>query len=296
MKEKIVIGSRESKLAVIQSRTVLDFLKNLYPEAEVTLLTMKTTGDKILDKTLDQVGGKGLFVKELDMALREKRADLTVHSLKDMPMEVPGDLPLVGFSRREDPRDVLVLPEGETEIRADLPIGTSSLRRSLQLKKLYPEHETKPIRGNLGTRLRKLEEGQYSALVLAAAGMKRMGLEHRISRFFTAEEIIPAAGQGIIALQGRAGEDYAYLNGYVDQDAAAAAFCERAFVRELNGGCTSPVCAFAEVRNGSILLRGLYYEEETGNYRVGELSGETKDACEIGIQLARSLRDGGGGI
>ena len=296
MEEKIIVGSRESKLAVIQSMTVVDFLKDSMPETEVTLLTMKTTGDKILDKTLDQVGGKGLFVKELDLALREKKADLTVHSLKDMPMEIPKDLPLIGFSKREDPRDVLVLPKGETELREDLPIGTSSLRRCLQLKKLYPEHETKPIRGNLGTRLRKLDEGQYSALVLAAAGMKRMGLEHRISRFFSVEEIIPAAGQGIIVLQGRAGEDYSYLDGYIDRDAAVAASCERAFVRELNGGCTSPVCAFAEVKDGSIFLRGLYYEEETGNYRIGELSGDVKDACEIGIQLAKSLRDMWGGI
>ena len=123
-----------------------------------------------------------------------------------------------------------------------------------------------------------------------------MGLEHRISRFFTVEEIIPAAGQGIIALQGRAEENYAYLNGYIDRDAAVAASCERAFVGELNGGCTSPVCAYAEVNNGSILLRGLYYEEGTGNYRVGELSGDTENACEIGVQLARSLRDMRGGI
>ncbi len=291
MREKIVIGSRESRLAVTQSLTVVEFLRESAPKTEVELLTMKTSGDRILDRTLDQVGGKGLFVKELDQALREKRVDLTVHSLKDMPMEVPGDLPLVGFSVREDPRDVLVLPKGETKIRRELPIGTSSLRRFLQLRELYPGYEIKPVRGNLQTRLRKLDEGGYSALVLAAAGMKRLGLKERISRYFTVEEIIPAAGQGIIALQGRAGEDYSCLDGYRDRAAAAAASCERAFVGELDGGCTSPVCAYAEVREGDVFLRGLYYEEATGNYRVGELGGAAEDACRIGVSLARRLRD-----
>ena len=190
-KPEIRIGSRESKLAVIQSEIVQRHLQEKYPEGEITLITMKTTGDKILDRTLDKIGGKGLFVKELDLALMEKRTDLSVHSLKDMPMEVPEELPILAFSRREDPRDVLVLPKGKTEIDFLKPIGCSSMRRILQFQKLYPQAVFKPIRGNVQTRLRKLDDGEYSATLLAAAGLKRLGLENRISRYFEPEEMIP---------------------------------------------------------------------------------------------------------
>mgnify|MGYP003221543530 FL=1 len=203
MSKKVIIGSRESRLAVIQSEMVRDYILSYNKDCEVELLTMKTTGDKILDRTLDKVGGKGLFVKELDKALLEKKSQLSVHSLKDMPMEVPEELPLLAFSKREDPRDVLVLPEGIKELDESKPIGCSSLRRTLQLKELYPNMEFKSVRGNVQTRLKKLDEGQYSALVLAAAGLKRLKLENRISRYFEPEEVLPAAGQGILAVQGR---------------------------------------------------------------------------------------------
>ncbi|MBR6115500.1 MAG: hydroxymethylbilane synthase [Oscillospiraceae bacterium] len=291
MKKKITVGSRESLLAVVQARAVIDCLRAAHPELEIELLTMKTTGDKILDRTLDQVGGKGLFVKELDLALREGRADLTVHSLKDMPMETAEDLPLLCFSKREDPRDVLVLPVGEEELAPDAVIGSASLRRGLQLKAIFPDHEIQPVRGNLQTRLRKLDEGQYGALVLAAAGLKRLGLEHRISRYFTVDEMIPAAGQGILGVQGRIGEDYTYLSCFADEQAGVAALCERAFVRELNGGCTSPVCAHAVVDNGWITLRGLYYNETTGGFRTGTDSAAVWNAEELGAALARRLRE-----
>ena len=294
MNRKMIVGSRESKLAVAQSMMLVEYLKAALPGTEVSLLTMKTTGDKILDKTLDKIGGKGLFVKELDLALRERRADLTVHSLKDMPMEVPEDLPLLCFSPREDPRDVLVLPEGTPEPKPGMVIGTSSPRRILQIKELYPDCEIRPVRGNLQTRLRKLEEGQFDALVLAAAGLKRMGLEHRISRYFSTDEMIPAAGQGILAVQGRRGEDHTFLADFGDRNSACAAACERAFVRELDGGCTSPVCAYAEVVDGRIALRGLYYDEAAGICRRGRLDGSTEDAGEIGICLAKWLRGGRG--
>jgi hydroxymethylbilane synthase len=169
------VGSRESLLAVAQSMTLVDYLRRALPNVEVTLMTMKTTGDRIQDRTLDKVGGKGLFVKELDAALREGRADLSVHSLKDVPMQTPEDLPLVGFSRREDPRDALVLPEGVRALKRGGVIGTSSLRRALQLKKLFPECGIRPVRGNLQTRLSKLDEGQFDAIVLAAAGIRLIG-------------------------------------------------------------------------------------------------------------------------
>ena len=289
--KRIVVGSRESELAVKQSMMVVEYLRAALPDAEVELFTMKTTGDRILDRTLDKVGGKGLFVKELDAALRDGRADLTVHSLKDVPMEVAEDLPLLGFSRREDPRDVLVLPEGAETPDPAKPIGSASLRRSLQLRALYPGYRIEPVRGNLQTRLRKLDEGQYGALVLAAAGLKRLGLEGRIARCFSPEEMIPAAGQGILAVQGRAGEDHGYLDGFFDRTAEAAALCERAFTRELNGGCTSPVCAHAAVEGDTILLRALYYDEETGRHAVGEDWGPVSEPAALGAGLARRLRD-----
>ena len=232
---RIVVGSRESRLAVVQSMTVVDFLRSKHPGIDVELLTMKTTGDKILDRTLDKVGGKGLFVKELDIALREHRADVTVHSLKDMPMEAPQDLPILCCSRREDPRD---------------------------------------------------------ALVLAAAGLKRMGLANRVSRYFGVDEIIPAAGQGIMAVQGRADFDRSLLDGYADADAGCAATAERAFVRELDGGCTSPVCAHAALDGDGIHLIGLYWEESDGSWRKGSVRGLREQAERLGVELARTLRDG----
>ena len=233
----LIIGSRESVLAVRQSELVLDYLRRNCPQRKFELLTMKTTGDRILGKRLDEIGGKGLFVKELDQALRDKRTDLSVHSLKDMPLEIPEDLPVIGFSEREDPRDVLVLPEGISDpSQMDLtkPIGTSSRRRMLQAQALY-----------VLTRLRKLDEGQYSALILAAAGLRRLGLEKRISRIFSEEEIIPSAGQGILALQGRRGEDYTCLDGFVSPKSAISAAAERGFICALGGGCTSPIAAHA---------------------------------------------------
>ena len=291
MNKKIIIGSRESRLAVLQSETVVTYIRSHVAHAEPQLLTMKTTGDRILDRTLDQVGGKGLFVKELDMALMEKRADITVHSLKDVPMQIPEGLPLIAFSRREDPRDVLVLPEGRKEPEADLPIGSSSLRRQIQLRKLFPDHRIEPVRGNLQTRLRKLDEGQYGALVLAAAGLIRLGLADRISRYFSVEEIIPAAGQGIIAVQGRAGESYDWLNGYDDRDSRDEALCERAYVRELDGGCSSPVCAHAWIEGDRIRVKGLYFDEQTGEVRIAEEDGPRNEAEETGIRLARLLKE-----
>lgn len=293
MSRQIRIGSRESRLAVIQSEMVMEYLKKECPGDEITLVTMKTTGDKILDRTLDKIGGKGLFVKELDRALMDNRTDLSVHSLKDMPMEVPDELPLIAFSRREDPRDVLVLPEGSDTWDTSLPLGCSSQRRILQLKELYPQVECKSVRGNVLTRLQKLDSGEYGALVLAAAGLKRLGLEHRISRYFEPEEIIPAAGQGILAVQGKKGEDYFYMKNFEDRDAAAAACCERAFVRYLDGGCSSPVAAHARVSGDHISLLGLYYDESTGTCRKGSLEGTVSEAETLGICLAKQLKEDG---
>ncbi len=286
-----VIGSRESGLAIAQSRMVMDYIRSCCPKREPELLTMKTTGDRILDRRLDQIGGKGLFVKELDKALREGRSDLSVHSMKDLPSELDPDLPLVGCSRREDPRDVLVLPPGCKEPDFSLPIGTSSPRRILQLGKLYPQATFESVRGNLQTRLGKLEEGRYGALVLAAAGLKRLGYQDRISRYFSVEEVIPAAGQGILALQGREGEDYSFLQGFCCEKAQAAAQAERAFVRALEGGCSSPIAAYAWVgEEGRLELLGLYYDAQRKISRRGRSSASMEEAKALGQSLAARLR------
>lgn len=287
----IKIGSRESRLAVIQSEMVMAAIHRVDPNLELELVTMKTTGDKILDKTLDQIGGKGLFVKELDQALRDGRADFTVHSLKDMPMETPADLPLAAFSVREDPRDALVLPEGAAALDRSKPIGCSSRRRQLQLKALFPDMDVKPVRGNVQTRLRKLQAGEFSALVLAAAGLKRLGLENRISRYFSVEEILPAAGQGILAVQTRRGMDCACLNAVHDPDTACCALAERAFVRALNGGCASPVAAYAVVHGEALTLTGLYVSADETVIRKGQLSGPKETAETIGTTLAGLLKN-----
>ena len=291
MKE-IIVASRESRLAVIQSMTVIKYIEEHSPDTKASLLTLKTTGDMISDRALDKIGGKGLFVKELDAALLEGRADIAVHSLKDVPMDISPALPLIAFSKREDPRDVLVLPPGVKELKKGLPIGSSSLRRKIQLNKLYPENEVLPVRGNLQTRLKKLDGGEYGALVLAAAGLIRMGLADRISRFFSTDEIIPAAGQGIIAVQGKSFEKYDLLSGYGDESSRAAATAERAFVARLDGGCSSPVCAHARVFGNEIRIKGLYYDEDLRLVRTGETAGGVKEAYSLACRLADALKKG----
>lgn len=289
---KIRIGSRESRLAVIQSRIVMEQIAKAEPAADLELVTMKTTGDKILDKTLDKIGGKGLFVRELDQALRDGRVDFTVHSLKDMPMEVPEDLPLAAFSSREDPRDVLVLPEGVTTLDPSKPIGCSSRRRQLQLKALFPDMEIAPVRGNVQTRLSKLEAGQFSALVLAAAGLKRLGLEERINRYFSTDEILPAAGQGILVVQTRKGVALDCLRLIHNEAAACCARAERAFVRALDGGCSSPVAACAVVNGETLTLTGFYVSADEQIQRKGRIAGPAAQAETLGKTLARQLKRG----
>lgn len=287
----IKIGTRKSSLACRQAEIVADYIENACKGYGARLVTLVTTGDKILDRKLDAIGGKGLFVKELDIALRNKVTDLSVHSLKDVPMEVPKDLPMIGFSAREDVRDVLVLPKGKSGYDYGAPIGCSSNRRALQLKELYPDAEVKNIRGNVLTRLEKLDGGEYGALVLAAAGLKRLGLSGRISRYFSPEEMVPAAGQGILCIQGRAGEDNTFLQGFFDEEARQCALCERAFVAYLNGSCALPIGACAEIIDERRMrLLGLYFDEETKIYRKMGLTGERKNPEELGTALARELK------
>ena len=287
--KKLVVGSRESRLAVIQSELAIQAIRACQPGLEVELLTMKTTGDKILDRTLDQVGGKGLFVKELDAALLAGQVDLTVHSSKDLPMETDPRLPLVAFSRRADPRDALVLPAGAKELDPAKPIGCSSLRRQLQLKALFPQMKTAPVRGNVLTRLEKLDRGEYAALVLAAAGLQRLGLAGRVSRYFSVEEMLPAAGQGILAVQARADFDPACLREFHDPDSRDCLLAERAFVRALDGGCSSPVAAYATVDGEALTLTGLYVDSN-GEACRQTISGSREQGERLGAALAQDMR------
>lgn len=285
-KRRVVIGSRESRLAVAQAELVRALILKRHPELDIEIRTMKTAGDRILDQPLEKIGGKGLFVKELDAALLDGRTDLSVHSLKDVPAELPADLPLLGYSAREDVRDALVLPEGAREIDFSKPVGCSSRRRMLQFQALYPQARFAVIRGNVQTRLRKLDEGQYGATILAAAGLKRLGLEQRISRCFSTEEMIPAAGQGILAVQGRAGEDYDFLDGCFDASASVCARAERAFVRALGGDCSTPAAAFASTENGRLTLRAMYFDETDGRLHRGIQEGDAGEPEQAGRLLA----------
>ena len=289
--KKLRAGSRESRLAVIQTELVMAAIREREAACEIELVTMKTTGDKILDRTLDKVGGKGLFVKELDAALLDGRVDFTVHSCKDLPMDLDPRLPLAGFSRRADPRDALVLPEGTAELDRSKPIGCASARRALQLKRLFPGQPVAPVRGNVLTRLAKLDGGQYAALVLAVSGLERLGLEGRISRVFSTDEMLPAAGQGILAVQIRAGEDAGYLSAFLDREAADCALAERAFVRRLDGGCSSPVAAFATVEGETLTLRGMDVTA-AGEPIFDTITGPRDQGEALGIALADRIREG----
>ncbi len=302
MQSVIRIGSRESRLAVKQAEMIREQIQKCDPHLLVEIITMKTTGDKILDRSLESVGGKGLFVKELDLALAEGTIDLAVHSLKDMPMEETSEFPILAYSKREDPRDVLIYRNRENEKhdkeesaleRSGAVIGTSSKRRMIQIQRLYPNAVFKGLRGNIQTRLRKLEEEEYDAAVLAAAGIKRLQMDAVIGRYFSVEEVIPAAGQGILAVQGRKEflKDTVKWRQYVDdRESRIQAAAERSFIRVLDGGCTSPCAAYAQVRGNEVELTGLYYHEESGQYFVDKVSSNVEKALSVGENLALKMK------
>lgn len=286
---KIRVGSRDSKLAVIQSEMFIESIKESNEKIDVELITMKTTGDIILDKTLDKIGGKGLFVKELDKALMEDRVDFTVHSLKDMPAEISEELPILAYSKREDPRDVLILRAGTKELDKSKPIGCSSLRRTLYLKDLFPDMEFKPIRGNVQTRLNKLDSGEFSAIVLAFAGIKRLGLEDRVSRIFSTEEVLPAACQGILGVQGRKNSPADVLEAFNDKESQIIAEAERAFIKTLEGGCSAPTAAFAELNDEQIFIRGFFVRED-GTQVKDEIRGSKANNIDLANELAIRMK------
>lgn len=291
MNKRIVrIGSRDSKLAVMQTELIIHAVTKYHPEIQFELVTMKTTGDIILNQTLDKIGGKGLFVKELDIALAEGRIDCCVHSLKDMPMEENPDFPITALPKRGDPRDVLVLPQMQHFENITAQIGSSSFRRQIQLKKLFPSCHCLPVRGNIITRLQKLDCGEFSSLVLAGAGLQRVGLSERISRYFSTDEMIPAAGQGILAVQSRKNEDVSFLSCIHNKESEYAALAERAFVRTLDGGCSSPIAAYAQIHGTELKLTGLYAKEHQWEYVIDSVTGNTEDAVQLGEQLSQTMK------
>lgn len=291
MSKIVRIGTRESKLAVVQAELVASAIKKHHPEIEISLVKIKTTGDRILNKTLDQIGGKGLFIKELDEALRRGDVDICVHSYKDMPAEDTPELPVVAVSPREDPRDVLILPQKSESIDPAKTVGCSSKRRQIQFRKIYPNQPVAPVRGNVLTRLDKLDSGEYSALVLAAAGIKRLDLWGRVSRTFDFDEILPAGCQGVMAVQGRQGEDYSYLSEYNNRDAWDTSTAERAFIRRLGCGCGAPVGVFGEIIGGRLRLRGMI-ASDVNNICYDEATGDRENAAELGTRLAEKMMCG----
>ncbi|MED5617734.1 hydroxymethylbilane synthase [Ideonella sp. BN130291] len=302
MSQPLIIATRESRLALWQAEHVRELLHTRFG-ATVQLLGMTTRGDQILDRTLSKVGGKGLFVKELENALESGEAHLAVHSLKDVPMELPAGFALAAVLEREDPRDALVSPRYES--LAALPqgacVGTSSLRRVVLLKALRPDLRIEPLRGNLDTRLRKLDDGQYDAIVLAAAGLKRLGLAERIRSVFTEEEMIPAAGQGALGIETRedAAELRARLATLIHRPTWLAVQAERAVSRALGGSCSMPLAAHARFEGGELQLSAALGDGERPErplLRVRLRAAVADDAAAraLGDEAAAQLRAQGG--
>ena len=288
--ETIRVGSRESKLALIQTNIIIEMIRRKNPQLEFEIITVKTAGDRLLDRRLDTEGGKGLFVKELDQLLLDGDADFCVHSLKDMPAGSDEALPIYAFSPRADVRDALILAENRTQIDFSLPFGSSSPRRIIQLRKLYDGLNISMIRGNVISRIAKVQAGDFGGTVLAMAGLERLEMTGYAKKIFSEEEIIPAAGQGIIAVQGRADKDYSYLKDISDISSFYAASAERAFILANGADCSSPVAAYAEVHKNEMKLSGIYARNENEDFVRGSITGSTEDACMLGERLAEKLR------
>lgn len=280
---RLVIATRRSALALWQAEHVRARLSVLYPSCAIALLPLTTQGDKITEQPLADIGGKGLFIKELEQAMREGRADLAVHSLKDVPMEMPEGFDLVAIMAREDPRDALVSVRWRT--LAELPsagvVGTSSLRREAQLRERYPQLAVAPLRGNVNTRLDKLDAGQYAAIIVAAAALKRLGLARRIAALLDPADSLPAIGQGALAVECRADrrDVAAVLAPLADPAATLAAAAERAFGRALAGNCRSPLAAFATPRGPEWWLRGLVASRDGSKVLRAERSAPLANAA-----------------
>ena len=293
--KKLVIATRRSRLALWQAEHIQKELQRLHPGLTVELLPMSTKGDEILDRSLDKVGGKGLFVKELENAMTDGRADLAVHSIKDVPADLPQGFVLAAISAREDPRDALVSNRFATlaEMPRGAVLGTSSLRRAAQVRERHPTLEVKLLRGNVETRVAKLDRGEYDAIVLAVAGLVRLGLAARIRSRLSLEESLPAPGQGALGIECLAARKdvQQMLAPLADATTAQCVRAERAVSRALGGSCTLPLGAYAEMRDGKLDLTALVASED--GRRVLRARAAGSDPEEVGAQAARSLRDQG---
>nr|WP_164924902.1 MULTISPECIES: hydroxymethylbilane synthase [Thermodesulfovibrio] len=298
-RNKIVIGSRGSKLAMWQANWVKDKLQTLYPELKVEIEKIKTTGDKILDAPLAKIGGKGLFVKEIEEALLSKRVDLAVHSMKDVPTEIPEGLQISAICEREDPRDAFISKDGVllNELPQEAVLGTSSLRRTVQLKALRNDLVIKPLRGNVDTRIRKLKDGEFQAIVLAMAGVKRMGVENLVTQAFSEDLMIPAIGQGAIGIETRVDDDFVneLIKPLNHEETAICILAERAFLSVMGGGCQVPLACHARIVNNSLKIVGMIGDPE-GKMPVikGFREGSLSQAQSLGVELANELLHRGG--
>ena len=297
MKNTIKIGTRGSQLALWQANWVKDQIATHFPETRVEIIKIKTTGDRIVDRPLAMVGGKGLFVKEIERALLDDEIDMAVHSMKDMPGELPPGLCIGAIPMREDPRDVLVSRNNLP--LTDLPrggiIGTSSLRRASQIRHARPDLVISSIRGNLGTRLSKLDTGEFDAIVLAAAGIIRLGMRERITQYLEPDTMLPAVGQGALCIETRTNDvnTAPFLAVLDHRNTRIPVLAERAFLRKLEGSCHIPVACFGTIEGQEIVLTGLVASED-GAQLVKETSrGSVASAEAIGTSLANTLLDRG---
>jgi len=283
---RLTIATRESALALWQAEHVRALLTSRYPGTAVELLGVTTQGDRVLDRPLSAIGGKGLFIKELENALRDGHADIAVHSLKDVPMDVPDGFVLAAISAREDPRDAFVSTRYDrlSSLPAGAIVGTSSLRREAQLRARHPALRIEPLRGNVHTRLRKLDEGAYDAIILAAAGLKRLALGTRIRALLEADESLPAPGQGALAIECRAdrADLLRTLAPLADRATSLATAAERAFSRALGGSCQAPIAAYAKWEEGNLWLRGLVASRDGRDVLRGEMERAVRDVDEAG--------------
>lgn len=292
---RIVIASRESALAMWQAHHVQQRLQKLYPQTKISVLGMTTQGDQVLDKTLNKIGGKGLFVKELEEALAAGRADIAVHSMKDVPMELPPGFSIAAILEREDPRDALVsnLYKDLAQLPVGSVIGTSSLRRESQLRARFPQLKIEPLRGNVQTRLRKLDDGQYAGIILAAAGLKRLGLADRIALLIAPEQSLPAPGQGAVGIECRA-ERGDLIELVASLDHAPTATCvraERALSRALSGNCNVPLGGYALLDDNKLWLRGFVASQDGAQFIYSEATAAVSAMPEqLGAELAAQLK------
>ena len=293
LEKTLKIATRQSPLALWQANYVKDRLQQLYPDLTIELVPMVTKGDVILDSPLSKIGGKGLFVKELENALLNKEADIAVHSMKDVPMQFPEGLGLAVICQREDPRDAFVSHSYRTfaELPQGAVVGTSSLRRQCQLKALRPDLDIRSLRGNVGTRLSKLDNGDYDAIILASAGLIRLGLADRIASFIDVEQSLPAAGQGAVGIECRTDDMQvqALLAPLADAETTYCVLAERAMNNHLQGGCQVPIGGYAVLQQGQLYLRALVGDIDGSRIIRAEGKSAVENAEVLGVKIAEQL-------